>query len=470
MIDRRTFFRGTTLGLGGLYLANFIRSVEAAPTGAPGAPGPKGTKPTRVVFFVQGNGIYPDQIQPNGIERTNQPSKLEDIPLTGKKMAFSLEPLQPYVDKMTLINGLSGRIARGSHNMGFAALGCWPMGKKAYGETVDAGLARNIGGIYSHVGLGVMNRPSSMTYNLTSAGRGKALPTLLNPVLAHKQYFAAGAAGDARKDFDIDTNLLDFLADDVKRMKVRLDGSEKEKLDRYLDAFESMSGRQSKLAKMADRIAKATPAINPKLGTISESKTAPSGVFDRLEAQFDIAAGTLIAGLTNVVTVSAGAGPDRIGLSCMASEVGEGNGYIGAHGIGHGGSVGGMKYDECHALIRRKCMEKLAKFIAKLESIPEGDGSMMDNTLVIFLSDSAEAHHPGCNEWPFVIIGDLGGRLKLGNRYLRYPWYGKPGHRTIASLYTSLLHAVGDRRQTFGIHDNGIKDLNQDGPLAEIMV
>ena len=461
MMNRRTFFRGATLGAGGVYLSSFINQLEA---------GPGGSKPVRVLFFVQGNGVYPAEIQPKGIEFPRDPDKLVDQPLAGHDMAFSMEPLAPWVDKMTMIHGLSGRIARGSHNSGFAALGCWPMGKKAYGETVDAGLARNLGGIYQHVGLGVSNKASSLTYNITSAAKGKPLPTVLNPVLAHRQYFAAGAAGDARKAFDVDTNLLDFLADDVKRMQTRLDGSEREKLDHYLGAFEAMSGRQGKLARMADAITKVTPKVDPKLGNIVQSKTAPTGVFDRLEAQFDIAAGTMIAGLTNTVTVSGGAGPDRIGLDCMASEVGKGNGYIGSHGIGHGGSAAGLSASECHALIRRKCLEKLAKFIKTLESVPEGDGTMMDNTLVVYLSDSAEGHHPLCNQWPFVIIGDLGGRLKLGNRYLRYPWYGKQGHRTINSLYLSMLQAVGDDAKSFGMKDSAILDLDQDGPLAEIMV
>jgi hypothetical protein len=385
-------------------------------------------------------------------------------------MAFSLEPLAPWQQKMSLINGLSGKIARGSHNMGFAALGCWPMAKKAYGETIDAAMARKLGGIYPHVGVGVSNKGATLTYNVTSAARGKPLPTLLNPVLAHRQFFAAGARGDARREFDVDTNLLDFMADDVKRMQARLDGSEKAKLDRYLEAFEAMSGRQGQLARMVERVAKWTPPIDPATGKITESKTAESGVFDRLEAQFEIAAGTLIAGLTNTATVSAGAGPDRIGLSCMASEVGKGNGYIGSHGIGHGGSAAGLSAAECHALIRRKCLEKLAVFIRKLESVPEGDGTMLDNTLVVYLSDSAETHHPLCTEWPFLLIGDLGGRLKLGNRYLRYPHYGKPGHRTIANFYLSLLHAAGEQRHTFGIPDSKLRDLDQDGPLAEIMV
>ena len=114
-------------------------------------------------------------------------------------------------------------------------------------------------------GLGVSNKAMSITYNLTSAGKGKALPTLLNPVQAHKQFFAAGTDGDARKDFDADTNLLDFMADDVKRMQARLDGSEKEKLERYLNAFESMSARQESSGSWP-KIASAAPGNRPPNG------------------------------------------------------------------------------------------------------------------------------------------------------------------------------------------------------------
>jgi len=463
-LKRRDFLKASSLGAGSLLLTQFVNQLHAAPK----------TRPARVLFFVQGNGVYPRDIQPQGIERLKTPSKLEDRSLDGHAMSLAMEPLAPWAKKMTMIHGLSGRIARGSHNMGFAALGCWPMKKKAYGETIDAALARILGGIYPHIGLGVSNKAMSMTYNLTSVARGKALPTLLNPVQAHERFFAAGAAGDARKNFDVNTNLLDFLADDVKRLQKQLDGYEREKLGRYLDAFESMSQRQGQLAAMARQIAAAAPKIDPKTGQIVETKLGPTGVFDRLEAQFENAAGAMIAGLTNVVTVSGGAGPDRIGLSCMASELGKNgaDGYIGAHAIGHGNyqHFAGISGPECHALIRRTCLEQLAKFIRRLESVPEGDGTMMDNTLIVYLSDSAEGHHPVCQEWPFILIGDLGGRLKLGNRYLRYPWYGNNGHRTIANLYLSLLHSVGEERKTFGVADFGLGDLDQTGPLAEIMV
>ena len=462
-MNRRTFFRGTTLGTAGLYLSPFLRDLQAVEGS---------TKPSRVLFFVQGNGLYPDEIQPKGIERERNPDKLEDRSLDGAELANSLEPLAPWKKRMTLINGLSGRIARGSHNMGFAALGCWPMKKGPFGETIDAAMARNLPGVFPHVGVGISEKYGALGYNITSKSRGKALPTIMNPVLARQEFFAARADGSAKKSFDVDTELFSFMSDDIKRLQKQLNNEEKEKLERYLEAFDSMTLRQEKLVKMGPRIAKATPQIEPKLGAPMQFKNAnpgPTGAFARLDAQFDIAAGTFIAGLSNVATVSACAGPDRIGISCHSSEIGKGNGMVNAHGIGHGGSAAGLSSSECHALIRRRCLEGLARFLKTLESIPEGDGSMLDNTLVVYLSDSAEGHHPVCHEWPFVLIGDLGGRLKLGNRYLRYPWYGKTGHRTINSLYLSLLHSVGERKESFGLKDSAILDLNQDGPLTEIM-
>ena len=103
MTTRRTFFRGATLGLGGLYLSPFIRQLEAAGNGT--------AKPARVLFFVQGNGVYPRDVQPQGIEFPRNPSKREDRALHGHAMSMSMEPLAPWAKKMTMIHGLSGRIA-----------------------------------------------------------------------------------------------------------------------------------------------------------------------------------------------------------------------------------------------------------------------------------------------------------------------------------------------------------------------
>jgi hypothetical protein len=93
---------------------------------------------------------------------------------------------------------------------------------------------------------------------------------------------------------------------------------------------------------------------------------------------------------------------------------------------------------------------------------------MLDNTVIVYLSDGAEGHHSRCWEWPMVVIGDMGGKLKTG-RYVDYPGYGRKGHRTTANMYLTLLHLAGAKRDNFGTPDPNLKDLDQTGPLGELL-
>jgi hypothetical protein len=68
-----------------------------------------------------------------------------------------------------------------------------------------------------------------------------------------------------------------------------------------------------------------------------------------------------------------------------------------------------------------------------------------------------------------VLVGGLGGRLKTAGRFLQFPGYGKPGHRTIRNFYLALLRAVGDGRETFGQLDPALPAEMQAGPLTEIL-
>ncbi len=67
------------------------------------------------------------------------------------------------------------------------------------------------------------------------------------------------------------------------------------------------------------------------------------------------------------------------------------------------------------------------------------------------------------------MLGNLGGKLKTNGRFLEYPSYGKPGHKSIGTLYTSLLHAVGDEQDKFGNIDLAIDKDATHGPLSEIL-
>jgi hypothetical protein len=68
-----------------------------------------------------------------------------------------------------------------------------------------------------------------------------------------------------------------------------------------------------------------------------------------------------------------------------------------------------------------------------------------------------------------VILGNASGRLKAG-RYVDYPGYGQLGHRTTANLFTTLLNLAGSKVERFGMADPNLKDLDQTGPLTELLV
>ena len=460
-ISRRDILKGISLGAGSLVLSPMLSRLSAEAAGA-------AQKPKRFVFVLEGNGLPPDQIQPVGIERRknaqsrNDVDKLQDTSLKDHSLPPALEPLHEFKKRLTIIQGLSGRIAGGGHSNNFGALGAYNCkggvgsSGQALGETVDGALAKTLGGIFPHLGLGISDRNEhSVIYNCSAWDAGKKLPTQCQPALAYSTLFGSVAQGDARREFTAKQNLLDSMIDDVRRLENRLAGPERAKLQSYTHAFEAMKNRQSRLNEINGTLREHAPVVSDKFTSGVEA--------DRLDAQFDIAAAALIAGLTNVVTLASGVGNpyfsvrwDGLGIS------------LDKHSIGHGKGFGGKSASELMVVIRRFHMELIARLATKLQAMPEGDGTMLDNTVIVYLSDAAEGHHSRCWEWPFVVLGDLGGSLRAGNRYLCYPKYGAPGHRTVANLYTTFLRAAGAPRESFGIADPELRHLDQTGPLVEL--
>ena len=451
MIDRRELFKGLTLGAGAAVLGPVASKLHAEAAGK--------ELPRRVVFFIEGNGCQPHQVQPEGITRLKewQRDKLITKSLADQELPTALEPVKAFKDRMTIIQGLSGKVCGGGHSNNFGALGCYSSKAGPAGETADLAIARALGGVYPHVGLGITDRPeNSLVYNISAFGARKPAPTQCRPDLAHATLFGSAAEGDARKRFAAQGHVLDFLAEDAGRMGKHLAGPEREKLQNYLHAFEGMRGRQEKLAAMREGLAKAAPKVTPKY--TSEVET------DRLEMQVEIATASLVAGLTNTVTLSSGAGDQYFGIKFDGLGIG-----LGKHAIGHGGSYMGRGADELSTTIRRWHFGLVNRLAETLDRVPEGDGTMLDNTLIIYMSDAAEGHHSRCSEWPVVLIGDLGGRLKTRGRYLEYPAHLKRGNRTMSNFFTTVLGACGLKGDTFGTADPLMKDFDQKGPLAELL-
>lgn len=458
MATRRQFVQGVSLGASGFLLNPILGKVQAEAAGV-------ARRPTRFVFLVEGNGLNPKQIHPEGIPFVGREKRKElaDTPLVDLKLPPALDPLNEYKDKLTIVQGLSGRIAGGGHSNNFGALGAFNAqggvgrtGKPA-AETIDAALGKANPAIFPLVTLGITDRPEhTVVYNCSAWRAGQKLPTQCRPDLAHNMLFGAVAKGEGKKDFAARTNLLDYIVDDIKRVQTRFGTEDRQKLDQYLQSYESLRDRRSRLVEVSDALRKVAPVPDDKYQSAVET--------DRLDAHFDMAAAALIGGLTNVVTIASGVGDPYFSVKFTGLGI-----DFGKHGIGHGGSYNGMTWDQMAVKIRRFHFELVARLMKKLEAIREGDGTMLDNTVIVYLSDAAEGHHSRCWEWPFVVIGDLGGRLKRPGRYLSYPNYGLDGHRTTNCLYNTFLHAAGAPRDDFGQSDPKLAEQHQKGPLSELL-
>ncbi|MFM9961916.1 MAG: DUF1552 domain-containing protein [Planctomycetaceae bacterium] len=462
-IHRRDALKGLSLGAGALVLSPILSRLEAQAAGT-------ATRPMRFVFVVESNGVRPEQISPVGVERKPReqrpggPTEFVDVPLADRELQFSLEPLKPWKDKLTIVEGLSGRVCGGGHSNNFMALGAFGGGRgnggestAVLGETIDGALAKTIPGIFPHIGLGMSKRlENNVIYNISALEKDRPLPTMCKPDQAYATLFGSVANGAAKEEFAARNNLLDFLRRDIKKVQGELIGQEREQFDAYLESFETLRNRQSRLNEIEHTLRAKGPAPNDKYTSAVET--------DRLDAQFDIGAAALICGLTNVLTLSSAAGIRDFDVTFKGLGI-----NLDKHSIGHGGSFEGKKWDELYNIIRRYHMDLIAGLVKKLEAVPEGDGTMLDNTVIVYLSDGAESHHSRCWEWPMVVMGNMGGKLKTG-RYVDYPGYGHKGHRTTANMYVTLLQLAGSQRTSFGMPDPGLKDLDQHGPLEELLV
>jgi hypothetical protein len=206
---------------------------------------------------------------------------------------------------------------------------------------------------------------------------------------------------------------------------------------------------------MGDQIRAAAPELDDRFTSDSPES--------RQEAHFDLSAAALISGITNVVTLRV----DNISVNYPKLGLTEKN----VHGIGHKEVCNGKTPEEARDLIRRHHLELVAGLAAKLKAVPEGDGTMLDNTTILYFSDAGNEHHGNLAEWPYIVVGGSGGRLKIAGRYVRFPEYGADGHRTIGNWWTTWLNAFGNPVEHYGNLDLALKKngVPQTGAITEIL-
>jgi len=453
--NRRQILKGLSLGAGSTLLSPMAQRVMANAEGR--------TRPPRFVFVLQSNGFDAVQACPESIpfQKYSDREKFESIDLTQHKLPAGLAALEPLKKKTTIIQGLSGRCTGGGHSTWGGSLGQYRISGANVSPqniTIDYQLGQSIPGILPWIGVGMASGARDALMNITARAAHKTMPIILNPEKAYNSFFSVAAGGEREKNFHLKRNLLDYMVGDVKKTRNALGSLAGEELDAYLGAYDQLAARQYQLLDNKEVLSKSAPRLDDRFTSEVATK--------RLEAQFELAGSALIGGLSNVAT-----------LTCAATEI-NAQPYLGIgvdisnHGFGHmGGNKPDAKGIPYYEKTRGWLFSLIAKLAHRLEKTPEGDGNMLDNTIIVYMSDAPDTHHSTGYEWPLAIVGNLKGKMNLGGRYINFPGYGKPGHHTVGALYTTFLNGVGQDQQTFGHLDQDLdKQSMQVGPIPQLLI
>ncbi len=475
LYSRRKVMKNLSVSGLSLGMASCLRSIQAH------AAGNEETLPKRFVFVVKSSGIDKFNLVPEGLEnhfinpddgkklgnRGRREGPLVDVSLTDRQLPEKLKTLEPFKDRLTIIQSLSGVGFRGNHTKGFGTLSLHDSENVAVAPTLDCLLGQHLSaGPYPMYGMAMNGRlletgwkpEDSYCYpNLSAYGAAKPVAYQASPRKAFLELFGAAVASpeQLKKKLALNGKLMDFLTEDARRVEKQLSGDEKERFALYMNSFESLRSIDEKKAALTGRIREHAPELTDRFDSM-----APSA---RIESHFEIATAALIAGLTNVITLR----PDTLGVKY--TELGLSNSV---HSLGHlqeNMASNGWTGHQARMEIEKLQLKQIAEMAQKFSSIPEGNGTMLDNTMIVYMSCSSGDHHCAGHDWPFVLLGGMGGKLTAG-RYLEYPKYGDKGHRTVSSLYLTLMHAAGMQTPgTFGQPDSNLKHLDLTGPLEQLM-
>lgn len=451
-------------GTAPLALTPFLRSVAARASDSEAA------LPKRFVFVVKSSGVDKENLIPSDLtdQWSKTRDKLVDVPLADHELPDNFKVFEEVKDQLTIIQGLSGRNFEGNHTAGFGTLSCHHSEQVAIAPTVDCLLGAHLsGGIYRMYGM-AMNGYLLEQYtrgpddgvcypNISATAKGRSVAYQASPKKAYMELFGSAVlpAEKIRQKLTLDTNLMDFMKGDAKRIERLLSPSEKDRFARYTESFEMLRLRGQKKVQLQDRIKRFAPELTNKYESMAPSV--------RMGLHFELATAALVTGLTNVITLR----PDTLGI--IYSDLGIDQ-HV--HTLGHlskGKIANGWTGPRARKEVDKLQLGFVAKMAKHLKSIPEGNGTMLDNTMIVYTSCAGGQHHDGQKDWPFVLVGGMNNRLKSG-RYIQYPSYQNNGHRTIANLYMTLMQSVGLQTEDhFGQLDSQLKDIDVAGPLSELL-
>ena len=220
-------------------------------------------------------------------------------------------------------------------------------------------------------------------------------------------------------------SLLDYVLDDAHRLEKRLDATDRRKLDEYL----------SSVRDLERRIARAEQFPVPAVPAGVEAPEMFETYEQHMQLMYEVMALAFQTDSTRIATfIVAHDGSNR-----PYPTIGIRDGH---HDLSHHRNDEEKK--KLLARINRYHVEQFAKFLDRLKSVPEGDGTLLDNCLIQYGSALSNGNEHDPHDLPILLAGGGGGRLATG-RHL------KVDDRTpMTNLYRAMLDNAGVRTEKIG--------------------
>ena len=347
----------------------------------------------RLGFVYFPHGALQDEWQPKQVGRDF------DFP-------FIIEPLKPFREYVTMVSGLRNKGGESSSPHGIIEetwLNCVsPRARnveKGIGVTVDQIAARHLGQDTSLPSLELCGEPGGMISFRTP---GQPLPMESNPRKAFYAMFGQGDTKEERQAVLSTTNsLLDYVRDATATLNKRLDAGDRAKVTDYLDSVREIERRVQKLEENARSLRDDLPGA--PLGP-------PEDFGELLDIQFEMVA---LSWQTNRTRVASLKMVEEASMRTYPN--------LDVHEAFHPTSHWGGFPDRIANLrkIQNYHTAVFAKFVQRLQGMSEGNGNVLDNSIILFGSNMSNSDAHNNDPLPQALIG-RGGGLK-GNQHLHFP-------------------------------------------------
>jgi hypothetical protein len=430
-LPRRTLLKGMGTAIALPLLDSMIPAfTRAAITKAP----------CRMAMLYVPNGIMMNEWMPSG------PDGVSALPGEFPRVSSAFAPFR---EDITMLGGLTQNGGRalgdgpGDHGRAGANYLTCVHPKKTNGRDLETGIsvdqiaAKRLEGRTRFASLelgceegvqgGSCDNGYSCAYSNSISWRtpSSPMPSEIRPRAVFERLF--GAAAQDPREARYEKSILDLVTSDAQRLNAHLGGADKRKLDEYLFSIRDLEKRIESAERNSAKAVKPSMAAPPS--------SVPTTFSEHARIMFDLMTLAFQTDSTRVVTV-------LLALEQSPRAYPE----IGIPEAHHGLTHHQGDKEKIEKVTQINCLhaKQFAYLLEKLRSTPDGDGTLLDHSMITYGSGLSDGNAHDHANLPMVLAGRGGGRLRPG-RYVRYP-----KETPMANLYVAMLDRMGVPVESLG--------------------